>query len=244
MDYKVIIPTFKRYNKVEPIVGLGLPMSRYALCVNDADEAEKYRKYYPDVQIIIAGVTGCTAARNYLLDKFPVGTCMVQVDDDVEGLYELRGQGRANLVKMRGKEVDKLIQENFTRCKQNKTNLWGVYPVHNHFFMSRTIVPHAHVVGMFMGIIVGPERFNPGLNSKVDYEFTIQHILRYKKVVRLNYVCVKGKYASNKGGLQVVRNAEREEAEVQYLLQKYPQFVVRNTKREGSEILLKFKIVK
>lgn len=244
MDYMVIIPTYKRYNKVEPIAGLGLPMERYALCVNDMNEAREYRKFYPNVKIIIANVKGCTAARNYLLDHFPVGTQMVQVDDDVEGLFELRGTGKANLVKMTGREVDALIKDGFERCKRNKTNLWGVYPVHNHYFMSRTIVPHAHIVGMFMGIIVGPERFDPYLNSKVDYAFTIQNILRYRKILRYNYVSVKGKYVSNAGGLQTVRNADREEAEVLYLLNKYPKFVVRNTKREGSEILLKFRISK
>lgn len=244
MQYKVIIPTYKRYGKVAPISDLGLPMDRFVLCVNDKDEMRQYRKYYPDVEIAVAGVKGCTAARNWLLDNAKEGTCMVQMDDDVTGLFELRGKGRENLIKMTGAELDSFIQKGFDTCIRNKTNLWGVYPVCNHFFMSQTIVPHGHVVGMFMGIVVGPERFNPDLNSKVDYEFTIQHILRYKKIVRYNYVCVKGKYASNKGGLQTVRNAEREEAEVQYLLQKYPQFVVRNTKREGSEILLKFKLKK
>lgn len=244
MDYMVIIPTYKRYSKVEPITGLGLPMERYALCVNDMTEAREYRKFYPDVRIIVANVKGCTAARNYLLDHFPVGTQMVQVDDDVEGLFELRGQGRENLVKMTGEEVDALIKQGFTTAKKNGTNLWGVYPVFNHYFMSRTIVPHSHIVGMFMGIVVGQERFDPYLNSKVDYAFTIQHILRYRKVVRFNYVCVKGKYESNAGGLQTVRNRDREEAEVLYLLNKYPKYVFRNTKREGSEILLKFKVTK
>lgn len=244
MDYRVIIPTYKRYDKVAPIKGLGLSVDRYALCVNDAEEKRRYREHYPDVEILVSGQKGCTASRNWLLDKFPVGTKMVQVDDDVEGLYEIRGKGRENLVKMAGEEVDMLIKKGFAMCQTNETKLWGVYPVHNHYFMSRSIVPHAHVVGMWMGIIVGKERFDPTLNSKVDYAFTIQHILRYKKVIRFNYVCVKGKYASNKGGLQTVRTDSREEAEVQYLLQKYPKFVRRNTKREGSEILLSFRPVK
>lgn len=241
VNYTVIIPTYKRYNKVYPIEGLGLPHSRFCLCVNDKQEAAAYDEYYPSVRKLISGKKGCTASRNWLLDQFPTGSCIVQIDDDVEGLYEIKGFGRQGLIKLTGREVEELIQKGFDLCKKNGTNLWGVYPVFNHYFMSRTIVPHAHIVGMFMGIIVGPERFDPFLNSKVDYAFTIQHILRYRKVIRFNYVCVKGKYASNKGGLQTVRNLDREEAEVIYLLNKYPNYVKRNERREGSEILLQFK---
>ena len=106
MDYKVIIPTYKRYDKVAPIEGLGLPLDRYALCVNDEEEAERYDEFYPDITKIITGQKGCTASRNWLLENFPKGYRMVQVDDDVEGLYELRGKGRTGLVKMTGEEVD------------------------------------------------------------------------------------------------------------------------------------------
>lgn len=239
---KIVIPTYKREGRVLPIKGLGLPEDRFVLVVNDSGEKRRYQEHYPNVEILVSNTKGLTVCRNWILDHFPKGTKMVQVDDDVEGLWEVRGPGKDGLVQMTGEEVDVFIEKGFHVADVNKTKLWGVYPVFNHYFMSRTIAPHQFIVGMWMGITVGVERFNPKLKTKVDYEFTIQHILRYKKVARFNYVCVKGRYKTNAGGLQKsAREDDPAEWEVQYLIDKYPNFVVRNTKREGSEILLKFR---
>lgn len=242
MQYKVIIPSYKRYGKIAPITGLGLPEDRYIICVNDKEEKRKYREHYPNIEILVSNTKGLTNCRNWILQHFGRGFKMVQVDDDVEGLFEQKSPGRKGLIQMKGSEIDTFIQKGFEMCRINGTKLWGVYPVFNHYFMSSTIAPHQFIVGMWMGIEVGVERFNPKLKTKVDYEFTIQHILRYKKVVRFNYVCVKGRYKTNAGGLQnSAREDDPAEWEVQYLIDKYPKYVKRNTKREGSEILLNFR---
>lgn len=242
--YTVIIPTMGRYNKVKPLTTLGLTRDRYVLCVNDESEKVKYEAENPGVEILVSHKRGCMPNRNFLLDYFPEGSRILMVDDDVEGLFEMRGPGRKGLVKMTGDEVDALIRKGFEMCEKNNTKFWGVYPTYNHYFMSRTIVPHGFIVGMFMGIIVSDQRFDTNVKFKDDYAFTCQHILKYKKVVRFNYVCVKAQYLTNTGGSANFRTTEAIEQDVEYLIQKYPNFIQRNNKREGNEILLKFRPVK
>lgn len=242
--YTVIIPTKGRYNKVKPLASLGLPRECFVLCVNDESEAEKYANANPGVEILISHKKGCMPNRNFLLDYYPVGSKIIMVDDDVEGLFEQRGPGRQGLVKMTGDEIDNLIKKGFAMCETNGTKLWGVYPTFNHYFMSRTIVPHGFIVGMWMGIIVSDERFDTNVKFKDDYAFTCQHIIRFKKIVRFNYVCVKAQYLTNAGGSADFRTAEAIEKDVEYLIQKYPNFIQRNNKRKGNEILLKFRPVK
>lgn len=240
-SYKIVVPTMGRYDSVKPLTSLGLPVDRFVLCVNDEDERSKYKDVNPDVEIMVSNRRGCMPNRNWILDQFEEGSKIIMVDDDVEGLFELRGKGKENLIKMTGDEIEVLIEKGFSMCQSNKTKFWGVYPVNNHFFMSRTIVPHGFIVGMWMGIVVSDQRFDTNVHFKDDYAFTCQHILKYKKVVRFNYVSVKAKYLSNTGGSANFRTVERVEQDVEYLIQKYPNWVVRNNNRKGNEILLKFR---
>jgi len=241
LPYQIVIPTRGRYDNVRPIETLGLPKHLYTLVVNDEEEKRKYKEHYPNIKILVSNTTTCIKARNFALDYFPVGSKIIMVDDDVDGLFEQRSPGRKGLIKMTGDEIDILIKKGFILCQKNKTKLWGVYPVYNHFFMSQSIVPHGFIVGMWMGIVVSDERFDENINLKDDYGFTCQNILRFKKIVRFNYVCVKAKYHTNAGGGSLYRTSDMEREDVEYLIQKYPNWIVRNNNREGNEILLKFR---
>lgn len=243
-DYTIIVPTRGRYDNVRPLSTLGLPIDKFVLCVNDDQEKIKYREHYPNVEIWVSDTNTCIDARNYCLARFNEGEKIIMVDDDVDGLFEQRGPGRQGLVKMTGDEIDILIKKGFAMCEVNGTKLWGVYPVFNHFFMSRSIIPHGFIVGMWMGIIVSDERFDTNIKLKDDYGFTCQHILRFKKVVRFNYVCVKAKYHTNAGGGSEYRTDEMQRQDVEYLIRKYPNWIVKNNNREGHEILLKFRTAK
>ena len=139
--------------------------------MNDDAEKAKYEAENPGVEILVSNKQGCMPNRNFLLNHFPAGFRILMVDDDVEGLFEMRGPGREGLVKMTGDEVDALILKGFDLCEKNKTKFWGVYPTYNHYFMSRTIVPHGVIVGMFMGIIVSDERFDRDKDGHVVYKY-------------------------------------------------------------------------
>lgn len=245
--YTIVISSKGRHDKIKPLTSLGLPKECFIFCVNDDEEKYRYTKCNPGIPVIVSNTVGCMENRNFFLDYFGAGRKIISVDDDVEGLFEQRAPGRTGLVKMTGEEIDVLIKKGFHLCESNKTKLWGVYPTYNHFYMSRTIVPHGFIVGHWMGIITSDLRFDTNVHVKDDYSFTCQNIVKFKKIVRFNYVCVKAQYLpdkSGKGGASDYRTDDMVEKDVQYLMQKYPNWVVRNPRREGNEILLKFKPVK
>lgn len=237
--YKICIPSLGRPQNVKPPKELGLPGERFIIFVNTEDEAGEYRKENPGIEVVTTNVKGITKTRNFMLNYFKHDENIVMMDDDVTGLYEYFGE--KDLRKIPADELDKFIERGFKLCRLNKTKLWGVYPTYNHFYMSMGVCTNGFIVGMFMGIIIGNLRFDENLRVKDDYGMTIEAILRYKKIIRFNNVCIKASYKTNAGGASVYRTLEKEKADADYLVGKYPRYVRHNTNRKGHEILLTFR---
>jgi len=235
--YEIAIPTRGRPGQITTIDALGINPQRYTLFVDTEEEAFDYGKHYPDVRIVVTEVKGITNTRNFILDYYPSGSHIVTMCDDVQEI--LMFSGSKKLVPIYGNELDVFIRRGFEVCIHNNTKLWGVYPIPNHFFMKKTLSPDGFIIGTFSGIIVSDIRMDEELILKEDYDFTIKHILEYRKVVRFNYVAVKAKHYKNKGGCVDYRTTEAEQKSIARLKELYPRFVRDNPKRE-NEILLKF----
>lgn len=244
--YPIAIPTVNRYNVIT-IENLGLDPKNVFLFVNDDEERRKYKKANPQCNIVVVDKKGISNARNAILSHFD-GLPIVMCDDDIKGLFRLNMQGKERkdkLVQLNAKEIKEFIKTAFDACKKYKTALWGVYPIKNHFFMAPKIKPAGFIIGSFCGVIADPSniKFDITMPLKEDYDFTCQHIMKYKKIIRFDNHCIEAIHYSNKGGCQGYRNKEKENAACDIMLQRYPQWVTLNTKRPG-EILLKFKLKK
>lgn len=244
-DFKICIPTRERSGKVLTIDRLGLDPRLFTLFVADWDDYVSYRDYYgpDDVQVVHANVKpGIQFIRNAILKHYPAGTKIVMMDDDITSVCKLN-KSRPGLDVMKHEEIIDLITKGFNLCENNGTNLWGLYPSPNHFFMSDKIQPAGFCANAFMGIVTSDIRYDPNLYLKEDYDFIIKHILKYKKIIRFCGYTAKAKYASNKGGCQSYRTAEIEDRAVSYLLGKYPWCVFPHPRR-SHEVVLKFKMEK
>jgi hypothetical protein len=239
MNYRITIASRGRAGKVETIKNLKLDPDNVDIFVDTNQEEREYRKYYNNVYV--TGTNGITNARNFILDHYPVNSKIIMMCDDVQAIGRL-SSNKKSLQNITGNEVDKLICEAFIKCKQFGTKLWGVYPVYNSFFMNHTI-SSGFCIASFCGIIVSKLRYPSELKLKEDYAFTLDNILKYKKVLRCNYLSVKARHYKNKGGCQDYRNDELEKHACNYLLSKYPWGVRRHPKRE-NEVILSFKRVK
>lgn len=242
----IAIPTVGRY-EVITIANLGLNPEQVYLFVNTASERKRYKKKNPDCNIIIVGKKGVSEARNAILEYFD-GKPVVMCDDDIKGIFKLNPAGvlrKDKLVKLNPDEVQAFIKKGFDYCKKYKTALWGVYPIKNHFFMSNKIKPSGFIIGTFSGMIADPKniKFDTTMRLKEDYDYTCQHILKYKKIIRFDNYCVEAIHYSNKGGCQDYRDKSKEMAACEILMERYPQWVSLNPKRPG-EVLLKFKLKK
>ena len=237
MDYSFAIPSRKRADKVKTLKLIKQLERPIFIFVDDEAEKKEYEEYNigDKIKIVNCNVTGIQNVRNFIYDYFEEGEKIVTLCDDVKGVYKL--VGKCDLKKIEGKELDDFIVKGFEIAEKNKTNLWGVYPIKNHFFMSKTLSPNNFIIGTFSGIIISDIRCDKELPLKEDYDFTIKHILKYKKVVRFNNYCVEAEHYKNKGGCVDYRSKETEQKSIKRLLELYPNYVRLNTKRE-NEILL------
>ena len=231
------IPSKGRADKVETIENLGIRNKNTIIFVDSPEEREEYLEYNR-CKVVYTKTKGIQHARNAILDYFNIGDYIITLCDDVKGVYELKG--KKDLRRLNYTGLIKLINLGFDACLKYGTELWGVYPIKNDFYMSRTIAPAGFVIGTFSGIIVNDIRCDTSLQLKEDYDFTIKNIIRFKKIVRFNYYCVEAKHYNNKGGCVDYRNPEMEKAACDRLLELYPNYVRLNPRRE-NEVLLKFK---
>lgn len=234
--YEVAIPSRGRAETLSTVELLkGLP-ANITIFVDEKEDAEKYAKHH-DCKIVETGTSGITKARNFILDYYKEGTNVVMLDDDLRGIKTMVG---SKLKALDFSQVDTLIRTGFNACVKWNTKLFGIYPIPNAFFMSRSISVNTFIIGTFTGVIVGDLRYDEDLELKEDYDFTLKHILKYKRAIRFNNFCVDAKHYSNAGGCKDRRDADLEQRCVQKLLALYPAFIRINPKR-SNEILLSIK---
>jgi hypothetical protein len=264
--YKIAIPTYKRHNMIsnktlKTLKKLKIKKSIITLFVANQKEFDNYNKHVSKTLYnkIIIGKKGLKNQRNFIQDYYPEGTHLVQLDDDIDNIVELlnplgikntsskeyRKQNKIETIK----SLDKFIKKAFKLCIENKSYLWGVYPVANAYFMNfNTEIGLKFIVGPFWGCIV---RHSKKLKLTIDEKENVQRTLQYftmdNKVIRFNNVSIITKYYKTPGGMQEEKKNRKTEAlkSAKYLHSKYPNITkIKLTKKSGiPEIVFTKKIV-
>jgi len=133
--------------------------------------------------------------------------------------------------------IDHFIKTAFHYLEKEKLHIWGVYPTANPFFMKPKITTDLRfIIGAAYGYINRPNAHDlfPKTPLKGDYE---QTILYYKKdggVLRFNNVSFKTQIYA-KGGLEIAqKRIQSSKKATEYLLKKYPEYVVPRPKRKNQ----------
>lgn len=182
-----------------------------------ADEVDyaHYKTLYPHLEVVITQ-KGLANARNFVVDRRPVGERIVFLDDDVEDIVELV-QGR----KQKVRDFNRLVQEGFGYAQELGTHLWGIYPTDSGLCLKPVVRQNlCLIVGAFFGII--NQRLHVTLEEAEDNERTFQHWLQDKKLCRLEFYGIKTKYYTNAGGMCDARTVENNRKGKEMVLLKYP----------------------
>lgn len=246
-DYVIAIPTYKRpeilRDKTLAVLhAYDIEPKRIYIFVADKEEEEIYKKTLPEGHYnkIVVAKKGLNNARNIINDYFPVGQQIVEADDDIRGFIEFdesKPRHEKPLVSLK-----RAIERGFTEAKKQGARIWGVYPSANGFFMKDTITTDLkHIVGSFWGQINPGKEVRIHLQSKEDYERTIQFWEMDGVVVRFNNISPQTAYYKTPGGLQLQRTKETIEDEVKYLQKHHGKYIVINPNRKTgfTEIRLK-----
>ena len=236
-DYIIVIPS---YNRVELIQSKtlkllkrhGIDRTRIKIFVANQEQYELYKSKIPMELYgeIIVGVIGLKNQRNFIMDYYPEGKMIVQMDDDLEKIVELvdpATMARKSTRRMGDiGDLDGFIKGAFRMCRDRGIYLWGVYPLANARFMSpKTTTDLRFIVGPMWGMI---NRHRAELKITIDEKENAERTLQYYTldgaVLRFNNVGIETRYYTNKGGMQNEGKNRKAEAlkSVYYLHGKYP----------------------
>jgi len=246
--YEVAIPSYKRPETLRDKTLLVLkhyriPYQKITVFVANKDEEKIYKDTLAPGTYgkIVVGVKGMGAIRNFITDYYPIGTQIVNIDDDIKGFLEYDESKPRKEKPLRS--LLAVIKTGFDECKKAHAKLWGVYPVANGFFMKPKVSTDLrYIIGSFWGCI------NPGLkhakvtlDDKEDYQRSILYYMEDDAIVRLNMVSPVSSYYKEAGGMQEERTKERVEESARWIVKTYPDFAVLNPSKKSGYMEVKLK---
>jgi len=221
---KVYSPSYKRSGGVK--THKLIPDVIY--CVHEF-EAKEYKDKGYNVEVMPDEVGGNIArVRNYMLKHFVKDKGII-IDDDIEALKIWSIEN--DLPKAKDiEDIQEFIEQGFDLCEQFGCKLWGLniigdkgsYREYTPFSLTNTIS------GSFMGFINNDLIFDERIPLKEDYDYCIQNINRYRKLLRLNYAYMSKRDHGNKGGCADYRTISREIQQLELLQKKWGKRIVKN----------------
>lgn len=219
---KVIIPSYKRPDRV--ITADYLPEAY--ICVSPEEKDAYAANYGADRLIVLdGGVQGNIArVRNWILDH--VKGDIVMIDDDIDyiGMTE-----HGERVKLSGDEVMALFERGFILAEDLGAYLWG-FNVQDDRMFYREYTPfslQSPVLATVCCIRENPLRYDERIPLKEDYDYFLQHIKTYRKVLRMNKYHYHTKHLIGSGGCIAYRTMDREKECAELLQRKWGSKVVK-----------------
>ncbi len=208
-------------------------------CVHEF-EKEEYINLGYNVEVLPNKLKGnISRVRNYILENFVKEEGII-IDDDIEDILIWQNiDGRAEQIKIEG--LDEWIEKGFIMCKDLGAHLWGVnilgdkgsYREYTPFSTTSTIS------ASFMGFINNKLKFDEKLPLKDDYDFCINNLNEYRKILRFNNCSLVKKDHGNVGGCADYRNIARETEQINLLAKKWGARIVKfdKVKSEKKKII-------
>lgn len=239
----VAIPTSNRIDRLRDstlplLINGGVPPEIITLFVPDAGQAAEYMAAFghTGVQIQYGHGRGMREARNAIASAYPTGTRLVQIDDDIRGIFRY--------VDEKTLAPAASVDELFSECSAEAAgSLWCVYPVPNPFFMKLGRIRRGlwYAEGCLFGYTVRNEEHEyVDLDDKEDFERSIRFFLRDGEVVRFDDITFRTRYYSEPGGMQDYRTPDTIRRGAQTLAELYPDLAEARLAKSGRwEVKLK-----
>lgn len=149
------------------------------------------------------------------------------VDDDMTAIgWTLNRQPK----KLSVEHVDYIIQNAFIMAADIDVPCWGMN-VNNDPKAYSIISPFNFtlpILGPFLALRKFELRYDTRIHLKEDYDFFLQHIHKYRKVLRFNYLFYLVDHQKMPGGCQTYRNPEIEKEHNRMLQEKWGSDIVRD----------------
>jgi hypothetical protein len=242
MEWKIAIPSYKRAvalreKTLKTLKSYGVSPTRIFIFVASDEEALDYKRENPDYRIVI-GVIGLPQQRNFIVDYFEMGECIISLDDDIEGIYQLISKTEQTMERL--PNICELFDDVFQKLREKGLQLCGIYPCRNAFFMYDKISTDLRFCIGCMCLFINDKLFlSEKVIQKDDYERTLISYNKYGGVLRYNNICVKTKFYSVGGAGNGLERNMTNENDTTMLCSMYPT-QLKMWRRKNGTAELKF----
>lgn len=238
MNYKVYIPSYNRVNSC--ITHNILPDKKWCYVVRKS-QLEDYKKTVGDVIATPDSVNNIVKTRNWILENTPEDH-IVMMDDDIRSLsfYDDREPIKADK-----DQIDRFITNGFEMCEELGGVLWGVNVQSDKKFYreQEPFTLTAVVLGPFSAIIKNDIRYDERLTLKEDYDYFLQVLNKYRKVLRFNKWHYVAGHLTQKGGVASYRTTEAEKENALSFQKKWGSKIVKFGKTQNGNVSFNPKIL-
>jgi len=225
-DVVICVPSYRRPRAVDTLKYL--PSIRLYVA---KDEAKLYREANPEATIVEmeSKVQGnISRVRNHILDReMKPGRAVLIVDDDLQGVWYWQGLERIRLETEA--ELYAMLRKYTALCREWECPAWGIN-VNSDGQVYREQTPfslRSYVGSPFTVHVEHSCRYDERVPLKEDYDFTLQLLNRYRRVLRVNKFYYLTLQMAQVGGCAMYRNVQREVEQLKILQKKWGTSVVR-----------------
>lgn len=223
-DVSIITPSYKRANNVKArcVFGNNLIIACHEF------EAEEYKKWNPDNKILVIPdeLRGNMAkVRNFMLENSPT-KYLVMIDDDV---IEVGYHENMKTIPFNYDGLMSFIVDGFVMAEELGTVLWGLNLQSDPKFY-REYSPISFlspVLGPFSCHIVNDLRYDERLGLNEDYDYALQVLQKYHKILRFNKYYYLAGHITEKGGCGAYRTMDKEIAQSKIMIGKWGNKIVK-----------------
>lgn len=233
------IPSYKRCGKVktlDTLIRYGIDPSKIVISTQTMEDYEQYNKEYGHrVKVIYNEGYNASCNRNTLIEYLG-NNKMVILDDDIKSIEILNGDELVDI----GDKFTKFIEYAFVTASKNNVAMFGIYPVHNAFFMKNNVKLNILIEGSFIGLINNKNKFDAEYYVKEDYELSLRLIDNGYNTLRFNNITSnrdKNSITTKNGGGCAEHWAHNDKC-VSKLIRQYDKYIKLNPNRPG-EILMR-----
>lgn len=212
----VAIKSYKRAGRVTtlnvfPFAWIWVPES----------QGDDYRRYYGDRVITIPDNEDGNLCRksNSILRRSPLPWTLI-LDDDITGVGYWEDNEH---YWMEPGELEDMIVKSFILAADLGVELWGVNqnkdPLVHYTYRPLSFL--APVLGPFNGHLSPSIWYDESVLGKDDYDYFLQNVQKYHKILRINKYHYKHDHGDMPGGFVSMRSMDAEKRGVQRMRQKW-----------------------
>lgn len=204
------------------------------------EERDEYKKHHENVVAVPDDVAGITKTRNWILRwaRITNENRILMMDDDLRTFAKFE-KGKPGVgVPVSYERFVHLAANMFDMATDLGTNLWG-FQVTNDGKTYREYSPfslQSFIAGHLMGIIDDGQRFDERMQVKEDYDFSMQSLYRYRRVLRFNKYSFYVDHHETLGGCRTYRTMEMELNAIETLKRKWGTELVSVNPKKRYEV--------